>query len=329
MDTKLGLNTYMVFNNGKKIPVLGLGTWKSKPGEVEAAVKKALEVGYRHIDCAHAYGNEGEVGRALKFGMEKLKIPRKDLFITSKLWNTFHQPEDVEPAFSTSLKNLGLDYLDLYLIHWPIGFKKPEDITVNMPKDAKGDLIYDPVHPTETYLAVEKLVEKGLCKSIGLSNFNAAQIEDVLKRGKIFPVTNQVECHPYWPQDKLKKFCESKKIYLTAYSPLGSPDRPWAATGDPSLLEDSKLAEIAKKHNKSAAQILIRWQIQRGVIVIPKSVTPSRIVQNSEVFDFELTADDMKVISSFARPDGRLIVPMQDGQPRDGKHPHFPFHDEF
>ena len=146
---------------------------------------------------------------------------------------------------------------------------------------------------------------------------------------QIFPVTNQVECHPYLPQDKLKKFCDEKKIYLTAYSPLGSPDRPWAAPGDPSLIDEPKLAEIAKKYNKSVAQVLIRWQIQREIVVIPKSVTPSRIEQNGQVFDFNLAPEDLEIISTFARNDGRIIIPMKNGLPRDAKHPHFPFHDEF
>ena len=146
---------------------------------------------------------------------------------------------------------------------------------------------------------------------------------------QIFPVTNQVECHPYLPQDKLKKFCDEKKIYLTAYSPLGSPDRPWAAPGDPSLIDEPKLAEIAKKYNKSVAQVLIRWQIQREIVVIPKSVTPSRIEQNGQVFDFNLAPEDLEIIAKFARKDGRIIISMENGQPRDAKHPHFPFHDEF
>jgi len=329
MAASYNLNSSVVLSDGKKFPIFGLGTWKSKPGQVETAVKKALEIGYRHIDCAHVYGNEKEVGEALRYGLETLKIPREELFITSKLWNTFHQPEDVEPACRTTLANLGLDYLDLYLIHWPTGLKKPEDISNLFPKDENDVLIYDAVDPTETWMAMETLVSKGLCKSIGLSNFNSVQIDDVLKRGTIKPVTNQVECHPYLPQEKLLKFCQERNIYLTAYSPLASPDRPWARPEEPVLMDEPKLAEIAKKYNKSVAQILIRWILQRGIVVIPKSVTPSRIEENSQVFDFNLESADMEVIASFARPDGRLVVPKIDGKPRDAKHPHFPFNIEF
>jgi len=310
------------------MPLLGLGTWKSKSGEVEAAVKKALEVGYRHIDCAFGYGNEGEVGKALKYGMEELKIPRSEIFVTSKLWNTFHAPQDVEPAFHKSLEALGLEYLDLYLMHWPICFKNL-NWTTNFPTNPDGSIIYDlENHPNDTYLAMEKLVEKGLVKSIGVSNFNSKQIEDVLSVCKIKPVTNQVECQPYLGQEKLKKFCEERGIFLTAYSPLGSPDRPWAKPDDPKLLEDSRLVSMGQKYGKSVAQILLRWQIQRKIVVIPKSVTPSRIEENAALFDFELSEEDMKVIAGF-ECNGRIILPMKEGKPRDAGHPHFPFNIEF
>lgn len=323
------MNSSVVLNNGLKMPILGLGTWKSKAGEVEAAVKKALEVGYRHIDCAYIYGNENEVGAALKYGLEELQIPRQDLFVTSKLWNIFHKPQDVEEACKRSLKSLGLDYLDLYLIHWPTGFVNLDEGKTNFPTNPDGSVLYDcDTHPTDTYLALEKLVEKGLVKSIGLSNFNSEQIQDILDKGKVKPVTNQVECHPYLGQAKLKEFCDQRNIFLTAYSPLGSPDRPWAKPDDPKLLDEPKLVEIGKKHGKSTAQILIRWQIQRGIIVIPKSVTPSRIEDNSQVFDFNLSDDDIKMIESF-ECNGRVVIPIKDGKPRDAGHPHFPFNIEF
>merc|ERR1719483_962254 len=172
---------------------------------------------------------------------------------------------------------------------------------------------------------MEELVKLGLVKSIGVSNFNSKQVEDILEKGSIIPVINQVECHPYLNQSKLLQFCEERGIKLTAYSPLGSPDRPWAKPDDINLMDDPKLKEIGQKYKKSPAQILIRYQIQRGVVVIPKSVTPSRIEENGNVFNFELTNNEMKHINSFDC-DGRIILPMVDGKPRDGAHPHFPFH---
>ena len=164
--------------------------------------------------------------------------------------------------------------------------------------------------------------------SSGVSNFNSKQIEDILSRATIKPVTNQVECHPYLSQAKLLDFCRKRGITITAYSPLGSPDRPWAKPGDISLLDDPKLKDIAGKYSKSPAQVVLRWQVQRGVIVIPKSVTPSRIEENGQIFDFSLTKDEMEHINNF-ECNGRLIVPIVNGKPRDGAHIHYPFHIEF
>jgi len=314
-------------SSGHSMPVCGLGTWKSKPGEVAASVKHAIKSGYRHIDCAAVYGNETEVGEGISDAMKEAGVKREDLFITSKLWNSRHHPDEVEPACKKTLQDLGLDYLDLYLIHWPYGFERGDN---NFPKNEDGTVRFDvDTHPSETFKAMEKLVEKGLVRSIGVSNFNSEQISDILEKCKIRPAANQVECHAYLNQAKLLKFCKDKDVVLTAYSPLGSPDRPWAAAGEASLLDDPKLVEMGKKYGKSAAQILLRWQIQRGVTVIPKSVTPSRIEENFKLFDFTISDDDVAVLDGFDRPDGRLIVPLLDGKPRDAGHPHYPFNIEF
>jgi len=310
----------VTLRDGRKIPILGLGTWKSPPGQVEQAVKDAIDAGYRHIDCAFAYQNENEVGNAIAAKIAEGVVKRSDLWVTSKLWNTYHNPKDVKRCLDITLKNLKLDYLDLYLIHWPMAYK---DGDVLFPKNDKEEMLFSNVDYVDTWKVMEDMVDMGLVKSIGLSNFNHKQIERVLKIARIQPAMNQVECHPYLNQKKLMDFCRSKKICVTAYSPLGSPDRPWAQPGDPQMMDDPKIVAIAKKYNKSAAQVLIRYQIQRGNIVIPKSVTKSRIQSNFDVFNFELTAADVATIDGFDC-NGRLVALAAVAH-----HPHHPFGEEY
>lgn len=285
----------LTLNNGVKMPNFGLGTWLSDTGLVQKAVECAIDASYRHIDCAYCYGNENEVGAAIKNKIAEGVVKREDLFITSKLWNTFHRPENVEYALNLSLRDLGLDYLDLYLVHWPVAFQfQDEDRGFNNPEGLRFD---DGAHYNDTWKAMEALYASGKCKAIGVSNFTINQLEDLLSKAKVVPAMNQVELHAYNTQAALTDFCKSKGITITAYSPLGAPGRPPKLhSGQPVLMENETVKKIAAKYNKTAAQICIKFALARGFVCIPKSTTPARIVANSEIFDFELTAEEVASI---------------------------------
>jgi len=246
-------------NSGTKIPVLGLGVWQVPNKVCEEAVLAALDAGYRHIDTAAAYENEESVGAALK----KTSIPREEIFITTKLWNREH--DNPQKAFNQSLKRLQLDYVDLYLMHFPVKERN------------------------ESWKVMEELHKSGKAKSIGISNFTIRHLKEFLERTDIVPAVNQVEFHPYLYQKELLDFCNEKNIRLEAYSPLTHGEK----------LNDSKLVEIAKKYNKSTAQVLIKWSLQHGLIVIPKSSKKERIIENSLVFDFEISKEDMEKLDGF------------------------------
>ncbi|KAL1881258.1 hypothetical protein Daus18300_001110 [Diaporthe australafricana] len=278
------------FNNGLTVPAVGLGTWQSKPNEVKNAVELALKSGYRHVDAAAVYDNEKEVGEGIKAS----GVPRKDIFLTSKLWNTHHKGEDVEKAVNASLADLQTDYLDLYLIHWPVSFRKIND-TERFPIDEQtyGVDVID-VPTIETWKAMEALVKKGKIRTIGVSNFSIAKINEIWDAAEIKPAVNQVELHPYFAQPELVKWCQDKGIVVEAYSPLGNN-----IYSLPMAIEDPAIIQLAEKLGKTPAQIVLSWIVQRGVVVLTKSVTPSRIKSNLEVF--ELPADAFGKVNSLDR----------------------------
>ncbi|KAG6939621.1 aldo-keto reductase family 1 member C3 -like protein, partial [Chelydra serpentina] len=262
----------------------------------EEATKVAIEVGFRHIDGAFVYGTEEEVGRAIHEKIEDGTVKREDIFYTGKLGSTFHRPELVRSCLEQSLKKLKFDYLDLFIIHIPVSLKPGPDLS---PMDENGKLIFDIVDLRQTWEAMEACKDAGLVKSIGVSNFNRRQLEMILNKPglKYKPVLNQVECHPYLNQSKLLTFCKSKDILLEAYCALGSQrDKMWIDQSTPVLLEDPVLGAIAKKYNQSPALVALRYQLQRGIVVLFKSFTRKRIEENFQVFDFQLSEEDMKTI---------------------------------
>lgn len=287
------------FKNNDTIDCIGLGTWKSPPEEVTQAVITALEAGYRHIDAAAIYQNEPALGKAFKTVFNKGDIKREEVFVTSKLWNDSHRAQDVQPALEKTLRDLNLDYLDLYLMHWPVAFKP--GVTHAQGADEYASLNEIPL--IETWKAMEALKEKGLVKHIGVSNFSIKKLEDLIDKATITPEMNQVELHPLLQQDKLMEYCESKNILVTAYSPLGSGDRSEAmkAENEPKMMELEAVKILANKHNCTSAQILISWHLQRGNTVIPKSTNPKRIQENIEAAKVQLDKDDMNTLKRLDR----------------------------
>ncbi|XP_076252981.1 aldo-keto reductase family 1 member B1-like isoform X2 [Rhynchophorus ferrugineus] len=287
----------VTLNNGMQFPMFGLGTWLAPLGECENAVYHAIKCGYRLIDCAWLYGNEKEVGAGVRKAINEGIVKREDIFITTKLWNTFHEREDVVPAIKRSLENLGFDYVDLYLIHWPVACKNSGVFDIHFPfKDA----VYYDHDFCQTWEGMEECVDLGLAKSIGLSNFNSVQVQKILDHARIKPVMNQIEVNPTLNQKPLTAFCRERGIHITAYSPFGSPARPWRKPDEPVVdLDDPKLIAIGQKYGKTTAQIILRYLIQLDVIPIPKSSNLDRIASNIQVFDFKLAPEDMKIMDSF------------------------------
>ncbi|KAA6396901.1 MAG: aldehyde reductase [Streblomastix strix] len=304
--------TFSVFADGSHIPVMGFGTWQSKPGEVGNAIKVALEVGYRHFDLAYAYQNQKEIGIAFAEAFASGKYKREDLFITSKLFNCHHHAKDVFPEFKQTITDLKLDYLDLYLMHSPICYANTGEV---YPKNEDGTtkLDPDPVPVIETWTEMEKIKEDGLAKHIGVSKFNVQLLNDLYAAAKIKPEDHQIEIHPYHQQKGMIDFCTKKKIHVTAFTPIAQ----MRSDGSVNPTQEPILQKIAAKHKKTVAQIMLRWGFQRSPIisVIPKSVTPARIKENFEVFDFELDAADMAEISTLDRKQSIFDFPKMYGIP--------------
>lgn len=280
-------------NNGYDFPMIGLGTFTKDVSQVKSTIMKSLEIGFKHIDTASFYSNEQEIGKGLKEAFEKKIVKREDVFVVTKLWSTKHRKEDVKSSLQGSLKLLQLDYLDLFLIHWPMSFKCGGD---GVPVDQDGNALFEEVSYLETWKGMEECVRGGLVRSIGLSNFNSLQILDILKHCTIKPSVLQVEVHPYLQQHKLHAFCIQHNIVLTAYSPLGSPARPWVDEKEVGMLEDAVMVRVAERRSRKPAQVALRWLLQRGIVAIPKSSNSDRLKLNFSVFDFELTDEDMKDI---------------------------------
>lgn len=282
---------YLTFSNGDLMPALGLGTWKSAKGEIYQTIRTALEIGYRHFDCAFIYGNEEEIGSAIADAIKNNEVKREDLWITSKLWNNRHRTEDVQPAIEASLKNLQLDYLDLYLIHWPVALV----YDVNYPEKAEDMISLNDLPLSETWQAVIALKEKGLAKHIGVSNFSIRKMNQLRDETGVLPEALQVELQPFNQQKALFDFTKQNNIALTGFCPLGSADRPASriSPNEPKLFENKTILNLAQEKSCSPAQIMLAWAINRGTSVIPKSVNPDRLKENLAAADIVLSAGPM------------------------------------
>jgi len=321
-------------NDGYYIPIVGLGTFLSKANDCEQAVKDAIDAGYRHIDSAFLYGNEKEVGHAVRAKIAEGVIKREDIFITTKLWSTFHEPEQAEKAFQRSFDNLNLGYIDLFLMHTPVAYKPvhkngssevPQDVDdVELsPVDSEGLIKSVDVDYVDTWRVMEKQVKSGRVRSIGVSNFNSQQIERLLSVAEIKPVMNQIECHPNLNQLKLIKFCTDRDILVTAYSPFGRPHIIGQENAAKLAINDPKVKEIANRYNKSTGQIILRYLINNGVIVVPKSTNKERIQQNINIFDFDLSEEDTKTLHGI-NTNTRLVLFNKDRKTK-----LYPFNIEF
>jgi len=334
---------YVKLASGYEMPVVGLGTWKAPAGVTAEAVETAIRAGYRSIDTANDYNNEPEIGEAIKKCIAEGLVKREDLFIQSKLWQANHRPEHVEVDIAETLKDLQLDYVDSYIIHWPMACPSSGKQAAVRKDGAIAGPIKDGHHPmfpmdddnyyladkemhfVETWRALESLVDRGLAKSIGLSNFNKRQVEEVVKIARIPVSILQNECHPYLQQKDLIDLCRFHNIVFQAFSPLGSGETNYAKNPSPTgtiPLKDEHIAALARKYRKDPGQIMLKWAVQRGTSVISKSVNPARVISNFQLFDWSLSESDMQSFDQINCGWRHLLW----GET--SHHPNYPFKDE-
>ena len=296
-------------NTGSAMPLVGLGLWKIGREVVADAVVEAIRAGYRHLDSACDYGNEKEVGIGIRRAIDEGLCTREELWITSKLWNTFHAKEHVRPALERSLEDLGLDYLDLYLVHFPIALAHVPFETRYPPEwvhdpDAEVPTMRESNVPLEeTWHAMEALVARELVHAVGVCNYNVALLRDLLNYARIPPAVLQVECHPYLTQERLLRFCREQDVAVTAYSPLGAlsyVELDMAKAGE-AVIAQEVVRRIAETHGRTPAQVVLRWGVQRGTSIIPKTSRPERLIENAALFDFSLEEEEMAAISALDR----------------------------
>jgi D-xylose reductase len=294
---------------GDRLPAVGLGLWKVPPAATPDLVRQAIGVGYRHLDSACDYGNEAEVGSGVRAALGAGLCRRDELWVTSKLWNTYHARGHVRPACERTLRDLGLDYLDLYLVHFPIAQefvpfeRRYPPGWFHDPGDPRPRMRLARVPLAETWGAMEELVTSGLVRNVGVCNVGTALLRDLLTYARVKPAVLQVELHPYLTQEKLLRFCRESGIAVTAFSPLGAGSYVplGMATAGESVLGEPVVMAAAARHGKTPAQVVLRWGVQRGTAVVPKTARPDRLAENLALFDFELSADEMAAIGGLNR----------------------------
>ncbi|XP_069130546.1 aldo-keto reductase family 1 member C15-like [Argopecten irradians] len=314
----------LTLNNGQRIPQVALGTSRISAGNLEVTIRRALEMGYRHIDTAFMYGNEAAIGKVVEEYLETSNLTRQDLFITTKLFPSYMKGTAVGPALDESLRRLRLNYIDLFLIHVPCAMKELD----NYPLKPQQPTEFMAVDLKETWKAMEETVYNGKAHSIGVCSCNSKQLDYICKTARIQPVVNQVEAHARLPQRKLHDYCKPRKILLQAFCPLGSPNfsGPVALNvvqSSDNLVEHRVIIDIAEKHNRTPGQVLLRNLVQRGMAVIPKSENPQRMEENLRLFSFSLSEEDMIQIDKLETGERRFQLAWYKG------HPEYPFDEEF